>query len=198
MRVFYWHSNQVRKESEGIWPRITPLVSEEDFEYSRVSTYHLTAGCYQTIPVRVCVVLDDTMKFTHAEGAFIEQTIFSFNIDPLYKQCCGLREIGTFAYSYTKSFINSIPEVIVAIEKAFSASQLFCNIGALTYTLVKNQSDEYVDNKAAEFVKAWPGASAGDWWYNPNSGNFVQIWTLPINQDRINASEDEEDNWDDD
>ena len=198
MRVFYWHANRVRTNPSGAWPRDTPLVYEQDFYYTSVATYNATAGCYQSIPVRVCVVLDDTMKFTHAEGAFIDQTIFSFNIDPVYKQCCGLREIGTFAYNYTKIFINSIPEVIEAIKKAFSTSLLFGNIGALTYTLVKNQSDEYVDNKAAAFVKAWPGASAGDWWYNPNSGNFVQIWTLPINQDRINASEDEEDNGDDD
>lgn len=192
MRVFYWHSNRVRKNSEDMWPRTTPLVSEEDFDYNHVSTYNPTAGCYQTIPVRVCVVLDDTMKFTHEDKAFINQTIFSFNIDPLYKQCCGLREIGTFYCGHNNSFISRIPEVIKAIEKSFSTSILFSNIGALTYTLVKYKRGEYVHEKAAAFVKAWPGASAGEWWYNPNSGNFVQIWTLPINQARIYVNEDDE------
>ncbi len=191
MRVFYWHSNRVRTNPIGDWPRTTPLVSEMDFYFSEVATHHIS-GCYQTIPVRVCVVIDDTMKFTHAEGAFDDKTIFSFNIDPLYKQCCGLREIGTFHYRYKHGFLGRIPEVIKAIEESFSTSNLFSNIGALTYTLVKYKSGEYFDEKAAAFVKAWPGASAGEWWYNPNSGNFVQIWTLPINQALINVNEDDE------
>jgi hypothetical protein len=189
MRVFYSNPNKMRTNPDGVYPRKTPIVSEKDFHYLEVSTYNYEAGCYQSVPVRVYVVDNDTTHFTHADKAFLDQLLFAFNIDPMYRQCCGLREIGTFDYGYRQKFSASVPEIIKTIQKAFAESNLFSNIGALTYTLVKYPYDQYVDDKAAEFVKAWPGATTGDWWYNPNSGNHVQIWTLPINQDRQNEIE---------
>ena len=192
MRVFYSNPNKVRNNPAGTYPRKTPIVSEKDFHYTEVSTYNHEAGCYQSVPVRVHVVDNDTRPFTHADQAFLDHQLFSFNIDPLYRQCCGLREIGTFVYSHSQNFSANVLEIIKTIQEAFSKSNLFCNIGALTYTLVKNPNGHYGDHNAAEFVKAWPGGSAGDWWYNPNSRNHVQIWTLPINQDRQNAVEDDD------
>lgn len=191
MRVFYSNPNKMRTNPDGVYPRQTPIVSETDFHYEEVSTYNGSASCYQTVPVRVYVIDNDTTKFTHADSDFLDQRLFSFNIDPLYRQCCGLREIGTFDYAYGQVYSPRIPKIIETIQKAFTESRLFTNIGALTYTLVKDSDGHYVDTNAAEFVMAWPGASTGDWWYNPNSGNHVQIWTLPINQDRQNAVEDD-------
>jgi len=191
MRVFYSNPNKVRNNPAGTYPRKTSIVSEKDFHYTEVSTYHYEACCYQSVPVCVYVVDNDTAHFTHADLAFLDKRIFSFNIDPMYKQCCGLREIGTFDYGYSQNFSASVPEIIKTIQKAFAESNLFSNIGALTYTLVKYPNGRYLEDQAAEFVNAWPGASAGDWWYNPNSGNYVQIWTLPINQHRLTVYENE-------
>ena len=104
-----------------------------------------------------------------------------------YQFCCGLREIGAIE-------INGDPATIAQYLHDNLCDGIYAGIGALTYTEVKDKYDSLVyGEEVSEFLKAWPNGEAGPWWYNPNSGNTVRIWTLPINQDNIPTPEDIED-----
>jgi hypothetical protein len=121
----------------------------------------------------------------------------SLKIQPAYDFCCGVREFGQLYISSR----GNVPELRAAFIEAVEKSPLFRNIGALTYTRTKAAAGYSLqDTKEVEFIEQWPGASSGDWFYNPNSGNFVQQWTLPVNQDMQNQQEEEDepdDQWED-
>ena len=107
---------------------------------------------------------------------------FQLQIMPAYDFCCGLREFGQL-------FITSrgnVPELRAAFIEAVEESPLFTNIGALTYTRTLAASGLHLQStKEIEFIEQWPGASSGNWFYNPNSGNMVQQWTLPVRQNQL-------------
>jgi hypothetical protein len=106
----------------------------------------------------------------------------------MYLFCCGMREIGSIwirpnvnVEKFREEFINLL-----------QADYNYGTIGALTYTRTKNSSNyNWQSNEVVRFIEEWPGASAGAWWYNPNSGNMVQQWTLPLNQPSKDTVEDD-------
>jgi hypothetical protein len=184
MQVLYsWPSEYITNDL-GKYPRTIMKVFEDQPNYNKVSTYNDVWGVYNTQPLYVSLYRDDFKVANFIDNRYT----FRFRIDPRYRQCCGLREIGCFEFVSNPNY----KEIIETIIDAFSKGIITSDIGALTYTLVRYNEDYYQDKKAALLMQAWPGASAGDWWYNPNSGNEVQIWTLPINQDRQNAVEDDD------
>lgn len=151
---------------------------------------------YKRHEVIVAIVTDDTSEtiFYHE---LRENLLCSFTLQPGYDYCCGLREFGSFEISW-KSQVT-IEDVITLLQKEFKENcTAMYNVGALTYTEVKYASGTLVYESASKLVNAWPGGSAGEWWYNPNSGNYVRIWTLPINQHRATQPDEDEDMYEED
>ena len=105
---------------------------------------------------------------------------------PLYHQCCGMREIGNVQ--------GDIQEELYKFVK-----DNFPGIGALQYTEVFcDEEMEYKYSKDGSLLcRKWPGATFGSLWYNPNSGNWVRIVTLPINQETY-TEEESPDEYDED
>ena len=174
MQVLYSWPSEYTVNDLGKYPRKIMKVFEDQPYYDTVSTYNDVWGVYNTQPLYVSLYEDDLEVANFNDN----RCTFRFRIDPLYRQCCGLREIGCFEFLSKPNY----KEIIETIIDAFSKGYLTKRVGALTYTLVRYNEDKHHDKDAALLMQAWPGASAGDWWYNPNSGNEVQIWTLPINQ----------------
>ena len=132
--------------------------------------YHATTGDYLG-------------RFLSISGGNITLRMYS-----MYLFCCGLREIGSIHISYGAD-VEKIRNEFLQLLKTGE----YYNIGALTYTRTKDGTDfELQTKEVIEFIEKWPGASAGGWFYNPNSGNMVQQWTLPVNQGRIPDSYSEE------
>jgi len=191
MKVYYSWVTEVEKNEEHQWPSVVMKLFEEQPYYDKVSKYHSAGNKYHTIPVIVSLY-EDGPALTKMDSIAYERLRFQFRIDPLYTQCCGLREIGNFAVYNGHKYPVDAKEIVNTICDDFKYGALTECVGALTYTLVKDGFGNFNEPTAALIMQAWPGASAGDWWYNPNSGNHVQIWTLPINQDRQNALEDDD------
>jgi hypothetical protein len=146
--------------------------------------------------------LDRVWYYAEEHNTYVKKPVtcehegFSLRIMPAYDFCCGVREFGQLFISSS----GNVPELRVAFIKAVEKSPLFRNIGALTYTRTRTTTGFNIqDYKEVEFIEQWPGASSGDWFYNPNSSNFVQQWTLPVNQhmqkqrEEGNYDEEEED-----
>ena len=151
---------------------------------------------YKRHEVIVAIVTDDTSEtiFYHE---LREKLLCSFTLQPGYDCCCGLREFGSF--DIRRQSHVKIKDIITLLQKEFKENcAAMYNVGALTYTEVKSPSGTLVYEDASELVNAWPGGSVGEWWYNPNSGNYVRIWTLPINQHRANNPDEDEDLYEED
>ena len=166
------------------------------FVWEDVNRYTIEFDKHKRHEVIVAIVTDDTSEtiFYHE---LREKLLCSFTLQPGYDCCCGLREFGNF-YNPWNSQVT-IEDVITLLQKEFkeNCTAMF-NVGALTYTEVKYASGTPVFESASKLVNAWPGGSAGEWWYNPNSGNYVRIWTLPINQHRANIPDEDEDLYEED
>lgn len=92
-----------------------------------------------------------------------------------YHQCCGLREFGTIEYDDPREFKEFFYKVVKEI-------QTFGSAGAFTYTQVgyyKKQIWEHQD-----FFDLLDNVSYSEPWWNPNSGNWVRVLTIPHNQEK--------------
>ena len=166
------------------------------FVWEDVNIYTKEFDRYKRHEVIVAIVTDDTSE-TILYHELRENLLCSFILQPGYDCCCGLREFGSFDIPW-KSRVT-IEDVITLLQKEFKENcTAMYNVGALTYTEVKFTSGTLVYESASKLVNAWPGGSAGEWWYNPNSGNYVRIWTLPINQHRANNPDEDEDLYEED
>jgi hypothetical protein len=106
----------------------------------------------------------------------------------MYLFCCGMREIGSIWISRGVNVEKFREEFINLLQADYN----YGTIGSLTYTRTKYGSNYNLQsNEVVRFIEEWPGASAGAWWYNPNSGNMVQQWTLPLNQPSKDTVEDD-------
>lgn len=120
--------------------------------------------------------------------------LLSFKIAPGYPFCCGLREIGK-AYS-ERLKLDDVEEARNKVIDFLKACTVFHSIGALTFTCIKDIDGEPLQEESlVAFIEDWPGASAGNWWYNPNSGNMVRQWTLPINQGKKGRYQEDDDDY---
>ena len=162
------------------------LAVHQDAEYHDIPPYSIFAmrdikaldSYYATNHIPIEVLQEDTLEAR-------------LTIAGNYQFCCGLREIGAIE-------INGDPATIAQYLHDNLGVGIYVCIGALTYTEVKDKYDSLVyGEEVSEFLKAWPNGEAGPWWYNPNSGNTVRIWTLPINQEAIPTAEDieEDEEW---
>jgi len=121
-------------------------------------------------------------------------TIASFILAGHYQFCCGLRELGRVDVSD----VEDMPALVSFLHDNLCRGS-YEYIGALTYTEVKDLDDNFVfGNEVNTFLNCWPNGNAAPWWFNPNSGNMVRIWTLPINQHKLEDLTEEEECLDDD
>lgn len=105
-----------------------------------------------------------------------------------YDFCCGLREIGDISIP-SSTDVSEFREKFISLVES---NIVFKNVGALTYTRTKDRNNiNLQDDTVVEFIEEWPGASKGHWFFNPNSGNMVQQWTLPINQSKQHDYDDD-------
>lgn len=118
-----------------------------------------------------------------------EDTIASFTLAGHYQFCCGLRELGHLEVSD----VEDMPALVSFLHDNLCKG-IYEHIGALTYTEVKDPDDRFrFGEEVNTFLNCWPKGNAGPWWFNPNSGNMVRIWTLPINQHKLTDYIEEED-----
>lgn len=108
--------------------------------------------------------------------AYYRSDHIKLTIQTGYDFCCGLREFGELCIF--GDIEEGREELIKDLQRY---KDIFRFIGALTYTQVRTkEGDSYSGESVDEFIETWPEASCGDWFFNPNSGNTVRIWTLPI------------------
>ena len=110
-----------------------------------------------------------------------------FYIKAGYDFCCGVREIHGINTRNPQALVDLLKEFAESGEMSF---------GAYTYAYVEDSSggDYYY---AKPFLDLYPNATKGAPFYNPNSGNTITIYTLPIYNTRDEyypeISDDEED-----
>ena len=158
-------------------------------DYNKAVTYPREANGYPAYVKTHYTILKDEGHF----GAF------SMSIGYLF--CCGIREIGHFDGPFQKE-----PFTTEQVEKFREA---LCDLliddnnlaGVGAYTLTENVSAvgrRLVPMLWQQLIDTWPKASHSQPFYNPNSGNTVIQWVLPIpgrtTRDEFYAdSSDEED-----
>lgn len=110
--------------------------------------------------------------------AYYRSDHLKLTIQTGYDFCCGLREFGEV---YIFGDIEKGREELIKDLQRYQ--DIFRFIGALTYTQVRDsRGNSYSGESVDEFIETWPEASCGSWFFNPNSGNTVRIWTLPITE----------------
>jgi len=187
-RAWAYENPKLKTDSWDFQRLIYP--ARTNFHWEDVNVSLSGFDSYKRHDVIVTVVSDDTPNTVNYHELGYKK-LCSFNLQPGYDFCCGLREFGALDISWQSSV--KIEDLIALLQKEFKENcSVMLNVGALTYTEVNNASGNLVYEKASELVNAWPGGSVGEWWYNPNSGNYVRIWTLPINQHRVNQPDEDE------
>ena len=105
-----------------------------------------------------------------------------------YIRCCGLREFGVVEFTGNEG-------EFAALVKAFKELPFFkyFNCGALLYTEVKDSYGELEYPHGSNLISLWPGSKhVGEWWYNPNSGNYCRNVTLSLDVEPFVYNDDDE------
>jgi hypothetical protein len=100
-----------------------------------------------------------------------------------YMFCCGMREIGHFDGPYQKEPFTTAQ--VEAFRENLCALLIDENnlSGVGAYTLTENfyqNGRRLVPKLWQQLIDTWPKASCSQPFYNPNSGNTVIQWVLPI------------------
>ena len=117
--------------------------------------------------------------------------IGKFGIMLAYPFCCGMREIGNF---YTTAFDkNYEPEDIMkAMLNALLPMLPYIGAFTLTEHCQRYSGVSRLPKWVQQLIAAWPGANHAQPFYNPNSGNVIKQWVLPIPGVEIPQPEDDE------
>lgn len=113
-------------------------------------------------------LLDDEETKTKpwAERSHLRFSIFS------WVNCCGIREVGSFGYrNLSDALIKKMKEILDndADDDAYCFAHL---------VITKEMSDHELWD---ELIRAnFPGTRRSRWRVNPNSGNAIRFYTLPV------------------
>lgn len=126
-------------------------------------------------PIAGWVVIDDDPRWKK-DGTNLRMCL-------RYNACCGLFELNDFRFpfgtpegdftAFFENFVRSIGE-----EESKGILHLTLNRWVSKRAAI-NQPKWFVDA-----VTAYPGAIHSEWVYNPNSGNYIQMWMLPTHREK--------------
>jgi len=139
-------------------------------DYDKAVTYPREANGHPAYVKSHYKIVDDELG--HAT--------FSMSIG--YMFCCGMREIGHFGGPYQREPFSSaqVEKFRVALCDLLTKNNLKY-IGAFTLTEnVSSSGKRLVPLLWQQLIDTWPKASHSEPFYNPNSGNTVVQWILPI------------------
>lgn len=90
--------------------------------------------------------------------------------------CCGMVEKGEF------DFVGKQPTYCTSLQEAFNE---YIQTGkyAFAHLTITRPVGERITHQPKWFMdclKNYPGASYSGWRKNPNSGNEIQVWLLPV------------------
>jgi hypothetical protein len=105
---------------------------------------------------------------------------FSMSIGYLF--CCGMREIGHFDGPYQKEpfTIDQVKKFREELCDLLNKDYLEA-VGAFTLTEnIHFTNRRLVPKLWQQLIDTWPNASCSKPFYNPNSGNTIIQWVLPI------------------
>ena len=106
-----------------------------------------------------------------------------FTVQSLYDFCCGMREISV-------SYLEKAETIYNAVEEWRTSRQgevCFC----LNYTEVVYCDEEPAHSNIRKWLEMYPTAEHTSPWYNGNSGNYVMMWSIPINQEIKQEDDDD-------
>lgn len=97
--------------------------------------------------------------------------------------CCGIREYCNFGWGKIQG--SEFKEVFAAIKAEFEQDANENRYGFAHLTLLREQlSNGRFRSKHPGwfllFLKQYPGAVHSEWRVNPNTGNKLQFWVLPV------------------
>lgn len=107
--------------------------------------------------------------------------MFSFSIG--YMFCCGMREIGGFDGPYGKEPFptDEVEQFRAALCDLLTDDNDLGGVGAFTLTEhIYPSGRRFIPMLWQQLIDTWPKASHSNPFYNPNSGNNVIQWILPI------------------
>lgn len=128
--------------------------------------------------------LDGECLYRSEEDADAEKRlIFNYEVNQ-ESFCCGIRELCQFTFGQIKG--DEIKEVFTAITEHFKENAKENRYAFAHLTLLREK--DYTGSKFKAkypgwfmlFLKQYPGAVHSEWRINPNTGNKLQFWVLPV------------------
>ena len=106
-----------------------------------------------------------------------------FTVQSMYDFCCGMREISVSYGQEAKTIYNAVEEW----RTSYQGKACFC----LNYTEVVDCNGKPRYSDAREWLEMYPTAEHTSPWFNGNSGNYVMMWSIPINQ-KVELDDDDD------
>lgn len=108
--------------------------------------------------------------------------IFTYEINE-GDTCCGIREYCNFEWGTLKG--SEFKEVFAAIKAKFEEDAHENRYGFVHLTLLRTKDHQGRWRSTHPgwfllFLKQYPGATHSEWRANPNTGNKLQFWVLPV------------------
>jgi hypothetical protein len=95
--------------------------------------------------------------------------------------CCGITELCEFMFDFDTTVEEFLPEFIKGLADYGETKAK--GIVHLTLTKHPRGKHPYQPQWFIDTLAKYPDAIHGPWIYNPNSGNFIQMWMLPLHSD---------------